>query len=44
MLVAAYQMIMLGEKARTHRHTPNALRLIVDAAPVSPRSTASSRR
>ena len=26
-IVAAYQMIMPGEKARSHRHTPNALRL-----------------
>jgi gentisate 1,2-dioxygenase len=26
-------MIMPGEKARSHRHTPNALRLIVDAEP-----------
>jgi gentisate 1,2-dioxygenase len=26
-------MIMPGEKAWTHRHTPNALRLILDAAP-----------
>ncbi|MGH7087929.1 MAG: cupin domain-containing protein, partial [Stellaceae bacterium] len=32
-LVAAYQMIMPGEKARSHRHTPNALRLVLDAAP-----------
>ena len=32
-LVAAYQMIMPGEWARTHRHTPNALRLILDAEP-----------
>ena len=32
-LVAAYQMIMPGEWARSHRHTPNALRLIVDAEP-----------
>jgi gentisate 1,2-dioxygenase len=32
-LVAAYQMIMPGEWARVHRHTPNALRLILDAAP-----------
>jgi gentisate 1,2-dioxygenase len=32
-IVAAYQMIMPGEKARSHRHTPNALRLIVDAEP-----------
>jgi gentisate 1,2-dioxygenase len=30
-LVAAYQMIAPGEKARSHRHTPNALRLIVEA-------------
>jgi len=27
----AYQMIMPGERARSHRHTPNALRLILDA-------------
>src|SRR5437764_1601497 len=32
-IVAAYQMIMPGERARSHRHTPNALRLIVDAEP-----------
>jgi gentisate 1,2-dioxygenase len=32
-IVAAYQMIMPGEKARSHRHTPNALRLIIDAEP-----------
>ena len=32
-LVAAYQMIMPGERARSHRHTANALRLIVDAEP-----------
>ena len=32
-IVAAYQMIMPGEKARSHRHTPNALRLIIDADP-----------
>lgn len=30
-LLAAYQMILPEEKARSHRHTPNALRLIVDA-------------
>jgi gentisate 1,2-dioxygenase len=30
-LLAAYQMILPGEKARSHRHTPNALRLIIDA-------------
>jgi gentisate 1,2-dioxygenase len=32
-LVAAYQMIMPGDWARVHRHTPNALRLILDAEP-----------
>jgi len=32
-IVAAYQMIMPGEKARSHRHSPNALRLIIDAEP-----------
>ncbi len=32
-MVAAYQMIMPGERARSHRHTPNALRLVVDADP-----------
>ncbi|MFL5045862.1 MAG: cupin domain-containing protein, partial [Xanthobacteraceae bacterium] len=32
-VVAAYQMIMPGEWARVHRHTPNALRLILDAEP-----------
>ena len=32
-LVAAYQMIKPGEHARAHRHTPNALRLILDAEP-----------
>lgn len=30
-LVAAYQMIKPGEAARAHRHSPNALRLILDA-------------
>ncbi len=29
-LVAAYQMIMPGEVAMSHRHTPNALRLILE--------------
>lgn len=29
-IVAAYQMIKPGEVARAHRHTPNALRLILD--------------
>jgi gentisate 1,2-dioxygenase len=30
-LVCAYQMIMPGERARSHRHTPNALRLVLDS-------------
>ncbi len=29
-IVAAYQMIKPGEIAKSHRHTPNALRLILD--------------
>lgn len=32
-MVVAYQMIKPGEYARAHEHTPNALRLILDAAP-----------
>lgn len=32
-LVAAYQMIRPGERARSHRHTPNALRLVLDCEP-----------
>ena len=32
-LVSAYQMIMPGEFARSHRHAPNALRLVLDATP-----------
>ncbi len=32
-IVTAYQMIKPGEYARSHRHTPNALRLILDAGP-----------
>src|SRR4051794_668057 len=31
-IVAAYQMIQPGETARSHRHTPSALRLVLDAA------------
>lgn len=31
-LVAAYQMIKPGEQARAHRHSPNALRLVLDGA------------
>jgi gentisate 1,2-dioxygenase len=30
-LVAAYQMLRPGEHAAAHRHTPNALRLVLDA-------------
>ena len=44
-IVAAYQMIMPGEKARSHRHTPNALRLISTPSPApTPSSTASGWR
>jgi gentisate 1,2-dioxygenase len=32
-LVAAYQMVKSKERARSHRHTPNALRMVVDAGP-----------
>lgn len=32
-LVAAYQMVKAGEQARSHRHTPNAMRIVVEAAP-----------
>lgn len=32
-MIAAYQMILPGERARSHRHTPNALRLILDSEP-----------
>lgn len=32
-LVAAYQMVKGGEAARSHRHTPNAMRVVVEAAP-----------
>jgi gentisate 1,2-dioxygenase len=31
-LVAAYQMVKSHETARSHRHTPNALRLVIEAA------------
>jgi gentisate 1,2-dioxygenase len=31
-LVSAYQMILPGERARSHRHTPHALRLVLDVA------------
>jgi gentisate 1,2-dioxygenase len=29
-MVAAYQMMLPGEQARSHRHTPNALRVILE--------------
>ena len=32
-LVAAYQLIKPDEHARAHKHTPNALRLVLDAGP-----------
>jgi gentisate 1,2-dioxygenase len=32
-IVSAYQMVKSGEKARSHRHTAAALRLVVEAAP-----------
>lgn len=32
-LVAAYQMVKAGETARSHRHTANALRMVLDTAP-----------
>lgn len=32
-LVAAYQLVLAGETAHSHRHSPNALRLVLDAAP-----------
>lgn len=32
-LVAAYQMVKAGEVARSHRHTANALRLVLDTRP-----------
>ena len=31
-MVAAYQLVLAGETARSHRHTPNALRIVLDAA------------
>src|SRR3954468_12634989 len=32
-LISAYQMVLPGEVAFSHRHTPNALRLVVDTGP-----------
>jgi gentisate 1,2-dioxygenase len=31
--VSAYQMLLGGERARSHRQTPNALRLVLDTTP-----------
>lgn len=30
-MVAAYQLVLAGETARTHRHTPNALRIVLES-------------
>lgn len=32
-LVGAYQMVKAGEKAYSHRHTPNAMRIVLEAGP-----------
>lgn len=32
-LIGAYQMVKAGEKAHSHRHTPNAMRIVLDAGP-----------
>lgn len=32
-LVGAYQMVKAGEQAHSHRHTPNAMRIVLEAAP-----------
>jgi len=32
-LVGAYQMVKAGEVARSHRHTPNAMRIILEGGP-----------
>ena len=32
-LISAYQLVLAHETARSHRHSPNALRLVLDAAP-----------
>lgn len=32
-MVGAYQMVKGGETARSHRHTPNAMRIVLEAAP-----------
>jgi gentisate 1,2-dioxygenase len=32
-LVGAYQMVKAGETARSHRHTPNAMRIVLESRP-----------
>jgi gentisate 1,2-dioxygenase len=32
-IVGAYQMVKAGEYARSHRHTPNAMRIVLEGAP-----------
>lgn len=32
-IISAYQMVLAGETARSHRHTANALRLVMDTGP-----------
>lgn len=32
-MVGAYQMVKGGESARSHRHTPNAMRIVLEAVP-----------
>lgn len=32
-IVGAYQMVKAGETARSHRHTPNAMRVVLEAGP-----------
>lgn len=32
-LIGAYQMVKAGETAVSHRHTPNAMRIVLDTAP-----------
>jgi len=32
-IISAYQMVLPGEVARSHRHAPNALRFVLDAEP-----------
>lgn len=34
-LVGAYQMVKGGETARSHRHSPNAMRVVIEAAPAT---------